>query len=379
MADFPLTQAAKPRLRRFHGALALLGLATVAFAAGTALSAAPAPRESSTTAKSRASRGPGAETTARRAGQASARERGRSDSAVVTAGGVVAAGGAVRSDGTASSGRVVQATALATADCSHCGRRGCNHCRPAGGRLGLACNGRCDAGGCPAHCPVRPDQFGYYATRWRSWPGQGVRQASHFDPATTPSLPPRSQLPTLDEESGIEEGDDAGNGEEENEEADTTSADSSDAASAGQAESDVPTADSMPGPADEPAPAETDRPGERSAEPNDDPLEKLLERPKAGDGASGRGSVPRGTRAPAAFTDAGSRPNPLRGGGAGWSEGSERAAEANVSTAYVGGDAPVAPRGAPNGWRSLQRGPARDAGAAASLRGVTVNPGNPLR
>jgi len=105
-------------------------------------------------------------------------------SAVVSAdGGVVLAGGA-----------------MATADCRECGRKGCGKCRMTGGRLGHMCNGQCDQGGCPAHCPVRPDQFGYYATRWRSWPGQGVKQTGAFDPATTPVLPPRSEVPGMAEE-----------------------------------------------------------------------------------------------------------------------------------------------------------------------------------
>lgn len=105
-------------------------------------------------------------------------------SAVVSAdGGVVLAGGAA-----------------ATADCRDCGRQGCGKCRAVGGRLGHVCNGLCDQGGCPAHCPVRPDQFGYYATRWRSWPGQGVKQTGAFDPASTPVLPPRSEVPGMAEE-----------------------------------------------------------------------------------------------------------------------------------------------------------------------------------
>ena len=67
------------------------------------------------------------------------------------------------------------------------------------------CDGRCGTGGCgkpgcPAHCPVRPDRFGFYGTQWRAWPGQGVVQAS-FDEAATPVRPPKSEVPTADEES----------------------------------------------------------------------------------------------------------------------------------------------------------------------------------
>lgn len=97
-------------------------------------------------------------------------------------------------------GVVLAGGAMAIADCRQCGRQDCGKCRPAGGRLGLHCNGQCEQGGCPAHCPVRPDQFGYYATRWRSWPGQGVKQVGHFDPATTPVVPPRSEVPGMEEE-----------------------------------------------------------------------------------------------------------------------------------------------------------------------------------
>lgn len=97
-------------------------------------------------------------------------------------------------------GVVLAGGAMASGDCRQCGRRGCGKCRPAGDRVGLPCNGLCEQGGCPAHCPVRPDQFGYYATRWRSWPGRGVKQVGHFDPATTPVVPPRSEVPGMEEE-----------------------------------------------------------------------------------------------------------------------------------------------------------------------------------
>ena len=101
---------------------------------------------------------------------------------------------------TADGGVVLAGHAEAAADCRQCGQRGCGKCRPAGGRLDLPCNGLCSQGSCPAHCPVRPDQFGYYATRWRSWPGQNVKQVGHFDPATTPVVPPRSEVPKMADE-----------------------------------------------------------------------------------------------------------------------------------------------------------------------------------
>ena len=127
----------------------------------------------------------------------------RQTSATVSAdGGVVLAGGV-----------------MANADCRQCGQQGCGKCRPVGDRLGLHCNGLCEQGGCPAHCPVRPDQFGYYATRWRSWPGQGVKQVGHFDPATTPVVPPRSEVPGMEDELALpSQRDEAAPDEEEEEE-----------------------------------------------------------------------------------------------------------------------------------------------------------------
>ena len=108
------------------------------------------------------------------------------------AAGVRQTGAVVTADG----GVVLAGHAVAAADCRQCGQRGCGKCRLAGS----PCNGLCEQGGCPAHCPVRPDQFGYYATRWRSWPGQNVKQVGHFDPATTPVVPPRSEVPQMADE-----------------------------------------------------------------------------------------------------------------------------------------------------------------------------------
>ena len=62
------------------------------------------------------------------------------------------------------------------------------------------CNGKCSSGGCPAHCPVRPDSYGFYSTKWRVWPGQtGVQTVSYE--AATPVSPPKSTVPDIDEES----------------------------------------------------------------------------------------------------------------------------------------------------------------------------------
>ncbi len=84
----------------------------------------------------------------------------------------------------------------------HGGR--CNGARCAHGRCGHgACrHGGCEVPGCPAHCPVRPATFGYYDTQWRTWPGHGIEQVSSTQPAA-PVMPPKSEVPTADEESPV--------------------------------------------------------------------------------------------------------------------------------------------------------------------------------
>ncbi len=62
------------------------------------------------------------------------------------------------------------------------------------------CNGHCKSGTCPAHCPVRPESFGFYGTQWRVWPGQAEVKAVEYD-AATPDSPPASAVPDVDEES----------------------------------------------------------------------------------------------------------------------------------------------------------------------------------
>ncbi len=84
------------------------------------------------------------------------------------------------------------------AACSQCRRSACPQCRLAEGHHhGHA---QCQHGLCPAHCPVRPEVFGFYGTRWRKWPGEGVVQASNND-AATPVRPPRAEVPGVEEES----------------------------------------------------------------------------------------------------------------------------------------------------------------------------------
>jgi hypothetical protein len=58
----------------------------------------------------------------------------------------------------------------------------------------------CRDGACHPHCPVRPQEFGFYGTQWRRWPGQGVVPASNLQDAT-PTRPPKSAVPGPDEES----------------------------------------------------------------------------------------------------------------------------------------------------------------------------------
>ena len=80
-----------------------------------------------------------------------------------------------------------------------CRRGQCSHGRCAHG----ACrNGGCEVPGCPACCPVRPASFGFYGTQWRTWPGHDVVQAAHEAPAA-PVMPPKSEVPTADEESPV--------------------------------------------------------------------------------------------------------------------------------------------------------------------------------
>jgi len=80
--------------------------------------------------------------------------------------------------------------------CTSCGPGGCQ--RSHGGRHGH--HAGCRDGVCVPYCPVRPQQFGYYGTRWRKWPGQEILQVSD-ERAAAPAQPPRSEVPRADEES----------------------------------------------------------------------------------------------------------------------------------------------------------------------------------
>jgi len=80
------------------------------------------------------------------------------------------------------------------------GCRGCNapSCRTCQGRHG-GHHPVCRDGKCHPHCPVRPQEFGFYGTQWRRWPDRQVVPVAH-EREGTPALPPRSQVPRGEEE-----------------------------------------------------------------------------------------------------------------------------------------------------------------------------------
>lgn len=83
-------------------------------------------------------------------------------------------------------------------NCRQCRKSACPQCRLAKERH--PGHGPCQHGLCPAHCPVRPDVFGFYGTQWRRWPGSDVVQTSNLE-GVTPARPPRSVIPRPAEES----------------------------------------------------------------------------------------------------------------------------------------------------------------------------------
>jgi hypothetical protein len=80
--------------------------------------------------------------------------------------------------------------------CRGCREAHCHTCRP--GLHGH--HGACRDGKCHPYCPVRPQEFGFYGTQWRRWPGQGVVPVSNIQDAT-PEKPPKSAVPGAAEES----------------------------------------------------------------------------------------------------------------------------------------------------------------------------------
>lgn len=81
--------------------------------------------------------------------------------------------------------------------CRGCREPHCRTCRVGGHRGHHA---GCRDGKCHPYCPVRPQEFGFYDTQWRRWPGQGVVPAAHVQDAT-PARPPKSAVPRIEEES----------------------------------------------------------------------------------------------------------------------------------------------------------------------------------
>ena len=81
--------------------------------------------------------------------------------------------------------------------CHGCREGHCRTCRP-GGHHGH--HAGCRDGKCHPYCPVRPQEFGFYGTQWRRWPGQGIVPVANVQ-AATPTRPPKSAVPNVDEES----------------------------------------------------------------------------------------------------------------------------------------------------------------------------------
>ena len=90
--------------------------------------------------------------------------------------------------------------AAGQARCSQCQKAACPQCRLSEPHHHAHAHAQCQHGLCPAHCPVRPDVFGFYGTQWRRWPGSGVVQASNNE-AATPARPPLAEVPGVEEES----------------------------------------------------------------------------------------------------------------------------------------------------------------------------------
>lgn len=80
--------------------------------------------------------------------------------------------------------------------------RGCRepHCRACHSGGHHRHHAGCRDGKCHPYCPVRPQEFGFYGTQWRRWPGQGVVPVANVQDAT-PARPPKSAVPRADEES----------------------------------------------------------------------------------------------------------------------------------------------------------------------------------
>ena len=76
----------------------------------------------------------------------------------------------------------------------------CRHCGATACKLHRGHAADCRDGMCAPHCPVRPSQYGFYRTQWRRWPDQGVTPVN-AEQAATPAPPPKSLVPSAEEES----------------------------------------------------------------------------------------------------------------------------------------------------------------------------------
>lgn len=108
-------------------------------------------------------------------------------------------GGAVAAEKPPAARRAVVDPAVVQAGgaCRGCRDPRCHSCRHDGGHRH---HHNCRDGVCHPYCPVRPQEFGFYGTQWRRWPGQGVVPAANLQDAT-PTRPPKSSVPGPDEES----------------------------------------------------------------------------------------------------------------------------------------------------------------------------------
>ncbi len=98
----------------------------------------------------------------------------------------------------AAGGRTIvdHAVVQAGGGCRSCGQPHCRGCQGGHHRHHAGCRG----GHCHPHCPVRPQEFGFYETNWRRWPSSGVVPVTNLE-GVTPATPPKSEVPTADEES----------------------------------------------------------------------------------------------------------------------------------------------------------------------------------
>ncbi len=101
-------------------------------------------------------------------------------------------------------GRPIQDPAVVPAGGGHCQACRSGQCRHGGHGHQAGCR----EGRCVPYCPVRPQEFGFYGTQWRRWPGQGVVPVSD-DRAATPAVPPRLAVPGPEQESMRSPEDDA--------------------------------------------------------------------------------------------------------------------------------------------------------------------------